>query len=405
MFRPLVLAAAVAAAARYFIRSARKTPRQARVEHLLTTLEHTEELAGVGFWEMEASTGVVKWSEGLHLIYGTDPSGSAPSQEQFLAMVHPDDRKAIKAVMRRLGTGATVETITFRILRHGATRWLQARIERKKDASSRTDIYLGVTRDITEEHRKTEEIERHTHELEEEVRRRTAQLNATNRELEAFSYSVSHDLRTPLRSIDGFSQALLEDYAEKLDEDGRDYLQRVRAATQRMGRLIDDLLALSRVSRSDMQIKTVDLTNTAHQVIAELREQQPARPVECVVAPGLTAQGDPTLLGMVLHNLIGNAWKYTSRHATARIEVGSQPAGEDVEFFVRDDGAGFDPQHAGKLFSVFQRLHRIDEFEGTGVGLASVARIIHRHGGDVRAEGAVEQGATFYFTLPGERSR
>lgn len=404
MLRALALLATVAAAVRVVVRARHRRGRQARVEHLLTTLEHAEELAGVGFWEMDVRTGVLKWSEGLHAIYGTDPAASAPDRRAFFEMVHPDDRAAMREIFRRLSEQETVVDITFRIQRRGEQRWLQARAERKTDRQLGTDHFLGVTRDITEEHRKAEEIERHAHELEEEVRRRTAQLDATNRELEAFSYSVSHDLRTPLRSIDGFSQALLEDYAEKLDADGRDYLERVRAATQRMGLLIDDLLTLSRVSRSDLHVRTVDLSALARQVLDELREQQPERQVECVIAPDLRAAGDPTLLGQVLQNLLGNAWKYTSRHATARIEFGRRVAGGEQEFFVRDDGAGFDPAHAGKLFSVFQRLHRVDEFEGTGVGLASVARIVHRHGGQVRAEGAVERGATFYFTLPGERA-
>lgn len=404
MLRSLALLA-TAVAVRFVVRSGRRRHRHARVEHLLTTLEHAEELAGVGFWEMDVRSGALKWSEGLHAIYGTDPASGAPDRVAFFEMVHPDDRRAMRDVFRRLSASETVVDITFRIFRRGELRWLQARAERKVDRRLGTDHFLGVTRDITEEHRKTEEIESHAHELEEEVRRRTAQLDATNRELEAFSYSVSHDLRTPLRSIDGFSQALLEDYGDKFDADGRDYLQRVRAATQRMGRLIDDLLALSRVSRSEMQARPVDLSALAQQALQELREQQPERQVECVVAPGLTATGDPTLLGMVLHNLLGNAWKYTSRHSTARVEFGVHEENGQREFFVRDDGAGFDPAHAGKLFAVFQRLHRVDEFEGTGVGLATVARIVHRHGGDVRAEGAVERGATFYFTLPGERAR
>jgi PAS domain S-box-containing protein len=243
-------------------------------------------------------------------------------------------------------------------------------------------------------------------ELEQRVQARTAELAATNRELEAFCYSVSHDLRAPLRSMDGFSQALLEDYGSLLDDTGRDFLNRVRSNSQRMGRLIDDLLNLSRLTRAHMRHTAVDLTELAESTIVELRKAEPSRTVDVRIAPGLTATGDPVLLGVALTNLLGNAWKFTGRRPDAVIEVGAErlpvPAGIPVSqtvFYVRDNGAGFDPKYADKLFTPFQRLHAMEEFPGTGIGLATVQRVINRHGGRVWFESAPGQGATFYFTV------
>ncbi len=225
-------------------------------------------------------------------------------------------------------------------------------------------------------------------------------LELVNKELEAFSYSVSHDLRAPLRSIDGFSQAVIEDYADRLDDQAKDYLNRVRAATQRMGHLIDDMLALARVTRAEMRRESVDLSTLAGDVLAALQKSEPDRRVECRIEPGLAAEGDAHLLRVVLDNLLGNAWKFTGKQARASIEFGARPQETGgPAYFVRDNGAGFDMNYAGKLFGAFQRLHTSHEFPGTGVGLATVQRIVHRHGGRVWAEGAVGKGATFYFAL------
>ena len=235
--------------------------------------------------------------------------------------------------------------------------------------------------------------------LEGRVRERTAQLEAANRELEAFSYSVSHDLRAPLRGIDGWTLAFLEDYAQGLDKQGRGYLERVRTETQHMGQLIDDLLSLSRVGRAEMQREPVDLSALAWVIIDRLRETGPERRVEFAIQEGLTAVGDPQLLEVALSNLLDNAWKFTGKRAGGVIEFGRVfPEGQPV-FFVRDNGAGFDPAHADKLFGAFQRLHKASEFPGTGIGLATVQRIVHRHGGRVWAEAVADRGATFFFTL------
>jgi light-regulated signal transduction histidine kinase (bacteriophytochrome) len=237
-------------------------------------------------------------------------------------------------------------------------------------------------------------------ELNAALEKKLNELTAANQELAAFSYSVSHDLRAPLRSIDGFSQALLEDYADKLDDPGREHLTRVRAATQRMGHLIDDLLKLSRVTRAEMRPIAVDLSALASDVFAELRKSKPDRRVECHIEPGLAAEGDARLLRVAIENLLGNAWKFTGKTANAKIEFGAtRDADGASSYFVRDNGAGFDMVYADKLFGAFQRLHSMDEFPGTGIGLATVQRIVHRHGGQVRAEGVPGQGATFHFTL------
>jgi len=227
------------------------------------------------------------------------------------------------------------------------------------------------------------------------------ELELKNKELDAFSYSVAHDLRAPLRSIDGFSQALLEDYTDKLDDEGRQYLRYVRESAQHMAALIDNLLSLSRIMRSDLRRDSLDLTSIARDVAARLRRQNPEHQVRVIIADGLVAEGDNNLVTIVLDNLLGNAWKFSSKRADAKIEIGVADRGGRRAYFVRDNGAGFDMAYASKLFGVFQRLHSTSEFEGTGIGLATVDRIVRRHGGRVWAEGEVDRGATFFFTLDG----
>jgi signal transduction histidine kinase len=243
-------------------------------------------------------------------------------------------------------------------------------------------------------------LERRVEERTLQLERRSQELAAANKELEAFSYSVSHDLRAPLRGIDGFSKALLEDYSDKvLDAQGTHYLRRIRVATQRMAELIDDLLQLARLTRADLVRRPVDVSKLANAVAADLARRDPARTVDVRVTDGLTAQADLHLVTIVLENLLGNAWKFTGKRSDAKIEVGAANVEGVAAYYVRDNGAGFDMEYADKLFGVFQRLHAASDFEGTGIGLATVHRIISRHGGRIWAESAVGQGATFYFTL------
>jgi light-regulated signal transduction histidine kinase (bacteriophytochrome) len=236
-------------------------------------------------------------------------------------------------------------------------------------------------------------------ELEERVAARTLQLEAANKELEAFSYSVSHDLRGPLRSMDGFSLLLIEDYGDKLDEEGKDALGRIRAASQRMGHLIDDLLRLSQVTRAELNVTRVDLSALADEIAATLAREEPAREVEMQIEAGLSVNADPALMGIAMGNLLRNAWKFTAKTRTAVIRVGAAQCDGKTAYFVGDNGAGFDMAHAKNLFGAFQRLHHVGDFPGTGIGLAIVRRIIGRHGGETWAQAREGEGATFFFTI------
>jgi len=261
-------------------------------------------------------------------------------------------------------------------------------------------VVSGAYRSALSERERAEEgLIQLNHELESRVLQRTEALSQANEELEAFSYSVSHDLRAPLRAIDGFSQVLQEEAGERLDSESQDALRRIRAATQRMGRLIDELLMLSRVGRSEFRRAEVDVSAVVRSIEAELRAREPQRAVSLEVAPGLVANADPRLLRIALTNLLDNAWKFTRRTKDARIQVRVETSGAERVYAVSDNGAGFDMAYANKLFAPFQRLHRDAEFEGTGIGLATVRRIIQRHGGRIWAEAEAGRGATFRFTL------
>jgi signal transduction histidine kinase len=252
-----------------------------------------------------------------------------------------------------------------------------------------------LIREVSERKRAEDDIRK----LNSQLLQRSAQLEASNKELEAFSYSVSHDLRAPLRGIDGFSQAVLEDYDEILDESGRNYLHRVRTASQRMSQLIDAMLNLARLTRADIRTQTFDMSAVAQAILLDLQNAEPERPVECIVAKNIFATADPQLLRAVLENLLGNAWKFTRHQIHPRIEFGHGQYKGQSAYFISDNGAGFDMTYVHKLFGAFQRLHAYTEYPGVGVGLATVHRIIQRHGGQIWAEGAVGQGAIFYFTL------
>jgi light-regulated signal transduction histidine kinase (bacteriophytochrome) len=232
------------------------------------------------------------------------------------------------------------------------------------------------------------------------VAKRTSQLELANKELEAFSYSVSHDLRTPLRGIDGFSRILLEKANDKLDKLEQSYLSRIRNGAQQMSQLIDDILKLSRVIRSEMNIREVNLSSIANEIANDYQNSDAGRKVKFIIQKGIIVNADERLLRIAIENLIGNAWKFTSKHLSACIEFGKYRKGENIIYYVRDDGAGFDMEYSQKLFGAFQRLHSSQDYSGTGIGLATVQRIIHRHGGSIWAEGEEEKGATFYFSIP-----
>lgn len=274
-----------------------------------------------------------------------------------------------------------------------------AQIERTSAELQQANAQLQL--EIGEHRQAREQVQALNAMLELRVARRTRDLEQANRELESFSYSVSHDLRAPLRAIEGFSMALLAGRHEQLDATGRDHLQRVCAATQRMGLLIDGLLNLARTTRIEIHGRELDLSGMAHSTVREILAAQPGWAVQFDIAPGLVAQGDPALLRTVLDNLLGNAAKFSAGRPDARVEFGTLRQDGQAVFVVRDNGVGFDMAHAAKLFGAFQRLHPAGEFEGTGIGLANVQRIIQRHGGRVWAEGQAGRGASFYFTLPG----
>ncbi|CAG1770223.1 partial Phytochrome-like protein cph1, partial [uncultured bacterium] len=333
-------------------------------------------------------------------IFGVAPQEFGATYDAFVGYVHPDDREYVQRSVSEALAGGRPYSIDHRIvLKGGLERIVHEQGEVTFGAGGRPVKMSGTVQDITERKKAEEDLRRLTVELEQRVAERTKELQGAFQELESFSYSAAHDLRAPLRIIDGFSRILVRDYKDGLDATGKDYLARLQGASQRMGQLIDALLKLSQVMRSGLKRETVDLTAAAHNIAEELKASAPERGADFRIAGGLIARGDPSLLRLVLENLIGNAWKFTSKKDAAVIEVGIDESQEARPFFVRDNGAGFDMKYADKLFSPFQRLHAEMEFPGTGIGLATVRRIIQRHGGRIWAFGQKDRGATFYFTL------
>lgn len=354
--------------------------------------------AGSGIAVAESDGRIVVANPALASFLGAtaaDLSGSSVHD-----WIWPDDQREARDAHGRLLAGTSdVERLEVRA-RHvdGAPRWSDQTWSMQRARGGPLRLIIQA-RDASRHASREDELRRTRSELEDRVAARTRDLAAANEELESFTYAVSHDMRAPLRGIDGFSRALTEDCAHELGEQGLDYLRRISAAAQHMGHLIDDLLMLSRVTRTEMRRSPVDLSELARGLVEELRAADPLRNVDVSIAPDMRAVGDTMLLRVVLANLLSNAWKFTSRKPRARIEVGMTMTQTGPVFFVRDDGVGFDMSYVSKLFTPFRRLHRDDEFEGTGVGLATVRRIIRRHGGEVWAEGAVDQGATLRFTL------
>ncbi len=372
-------------------------------------LSEAQRISHVGSWELEPRHDRLSWSEETYRICELDPDSlSHLTGEQLFAahidylrrIVHPEDLPLLDEAYIKSVKERTPFEIRYRLLMpDGRIKYVHGRGETVYDSDGTPLRSIGTVQDVTERTLVEQELAAYRSTLEERVAARTAELLTANKELEAFAYSVSHDLRAPLRAIHGFSQILQEDYGQLLDDEGRDYLRRVCANTTRMGELIDDLLSLSRISRYQLDISTVSLTRLAREVSDTLQRQDPGRQARFEIQDDVSARGDLSLLRIVLVNLLGNAWKYTSKSDNVRIEFGRCWQGGVQAFFVRDNGVGFDSQYASQLFIPFQRLHAENEFEGTGIGLATVQRIVQRHGGRIWAESEPGQGATFYFTL------
>ncbi len=346
---------------------------------------------------------ITSWNRGAETLFGYT---AQEALGRSVMMLIPEERKSEESqILGRIVRGEFVQHFeTVRVTKDGRHIDVSVTVSPIKDPSGRIVGASKVVRDITERKRAEDKIMDLNLRLEERVQERTAQLEAANHELEAFSYSVSHDLRAPLRAVDGFSQAVLEDYGEKMPDEGRRYLQIIRDGAQRMGTLIDDLLAFSRLSRAPVNKRQVNMARVVSDALDEIGLVRDDPKLRVSVGPMPETLGDPALLKQVWVNLISNAVKYSRKRELQVIEIGSQTLEGRNVFLVKDNGSGFDMRYANKLFGVFQRLHRTEEFEGTGVGLAIVQRIIHRHGGEVWADAAVDRGATFYFTLSEEKS-
>jgi signal transduction histidine kinase len=354
----------------------------------------------MGTWEIELDQGVrILLSPELEKIL-QGPGKCDGQIRSFLNCVHLADRfSVLRAFVKAIRYQADPE-LEFRFRRQGKPDgWLMGRGRVYCDANGRPARLVGVAIDVTGQKSAELQLLRLDAELERRLADRTAQLQAANKELEAFCYSVSHDLRAPLRSIRGFTEVLLERYTSQLDPRGQEFLRRACESSHHLDELLESLLKLSRVGRSDLSHRSVDLSSLASLIAAELKASEPSRTVTFDITPDLRASGDEQLLRLVLDNLLRNAWKFTSKRSVAKIAFGVIEVPEKA-FFVRDNGAGFDPSYGGRLFGVFQRLHSPTEFPGVGVGLATVQRIINRHGGRIWADAAVDRGATFYFVLP-----
>ncbi len=368
---------------------------QWRAEQELRASEQRYELAVAasrdGVWDWDLLTNEVYYSPRWEQLMGFEIGTAPRTLATFHGTVHPGDKFACLLKVQRFIRGQIPhcrQEIRM-IRRDGSVRWTLQRVEAIRDANGRAFRLIGVTADITSRQQ-----------ADAELRQRSNELEAANQELEAFSYSVSHDLRAPLRGIDGWSLALVVDHADQLSPDAHQMIDRVRNEAQRMGKLIDGLLQLARTNRNTMARKELDLTALAERIEKSLRKAQPEHNVQWTVEPGLSAMVDPYLTESLLGNLLGNAWKFTSQTLKPTVEMGRTETADGPAFFIKDNGAGFDTAYADKLFSPFQRMHKQSEFPGTGIGLATVQRIVRRHGGRVWADSKPGQGAVFYFTLP-----
>lgn len=374
--------------------------RRKSEERLRLVLEATHD----GVWDLNYETGERFWSPRLFELLGLVPGSVTPTQELFLSLTHPDDTEILKTAMANHLEKHEPYSVQFRIRDFdGEYRWRETRGQASFDTDGKPVRMVGAVSDIHTQRSAEDRIRILNESLEERVHERTSALEATTGELQEFCYSVSHDLRGPLRSINGFGKALEEDYGHLLDDAGRENIARIRNASVRLSELIDALLSMSRITRAEMARQKVNLSAMAEGILEELAVAEPDREVEVDVAPDLDTYGDEALLRIALTNLLENAWKFTSKTAHAEISVG-QVAGERDVFYVKDNGAGFDMKYVNKLFAPFQRLHTASEFPGTGIGLAIVNRVVQRHGGTISAQSALGSGSTFTFSLPSRRS-
>lgn len=356
---------------------------------------------GVGIWDWDLVHDRLVWDEQMFRLYGITSDTFSGAFEAWANGLHPESKASAEVAMQAALRGERDYDTEFRVLwPNGETRILKANGSVYRDAAGVPVRMLGTNWDITEAREAARELAQYRDHLEERIQERTAELEAANQELEAFTYSVSHDLRSPLRHIDGFVEMVVSQYRDNLGPEGIRYLDIISSSARQMGTLIDDLLRFSRTSRQEMHKSPLDMGEVVREALAQVRGNCPDRRIEWVVPPLPTVAGDANLLRQVWINLLENAVKYTRKRDVARIEITCEKSGSEILFGVRDNGVGFDMKYAHKLFGVFQRLHRQDEFEGTGIGLVTVQRIIARHKGRIWAEATPGQGATFTFTLP-----
>ena len=354
-----------------------------------------------GLWDWDLLTGEVYYSARFNELLGYTDAKLESTVQASVSLLHPDDKELTIAAMRaHLEQGKPYDVEYRARTRSGAYRWFRARGRAVRNAAGKPVRMAGSITDTTDRKESEEEIRRLNAELEQRVVQRTAELEAANRELEAFSYTVSHDLRTPLRAIDGFARIVLEECTSQIPPKAQDHLDRVLKSVKLMGELVDNLLEFSRLGRRPLNKRTVDTSRLVRLCVEELQAEQKDRQVEIVIGDLPDCHGDPALLKQAFLNLLSNALKYTRAREHARVEVAGCTQGGEQRYFVRDNGVGFDMRYANKLFGVFQRLHPAEEYEGTGVGLAIVQRVVYRHGGHVWADAQIGKGATFYFTLP-----
>lgn len=379
---------------------------EAEARRIEASLEIAQRIAGLGSWELDLDkrdpdgSYALWWSNEVYHILGLSPTTVKSQRQTFFNLVHPEDREMVYTAIDAAITQGEVYSMRFRIVRpDGELRWVRELAQIEIDPVTLRWKFFGTIQDITLEVHREQEINNLNQNLEKLVKDRTARLQEAVAELESFSYSVSHDLRAPLRAIDGFSLALEEDYGEQLDSTGKHYLDRIRKAVARMDAIIDDLLRLGRINRSELRRHKVDVTSMANRILDELRRLEPERTVQTTVAPNLTVHADQSLLLHAMENLIRNSWKFTTITPSPFIEIGQIETEFGPTLFIKDNGVGFDMENSGKLFKPFTRLHGPAEFEGTGVGLAIVHRVISRHKGHIWAESQLGMGSTFFFTL------